>query len=157
MSVNTTSSNIHSSELPSEHFNGKIEFTSDDVYDAWLKGKNHLGDEVRKILTRTIPLSTSKLPDILQKIVKESGIEITHAYMKVDGLSAFQVLCIISQDDYLSANMRQAYIIASEIEAITYDNSYNFYFSFIMQSDDLSIDCIRLDGYNFPYGKENQA
>jgi hypothetical protein len=125
-----------------------IAFTSDDVLAAYSKGKNYISDEVRTVLSRTIPLAVKRGPQVVGQIEAQSGLTIPIIFMKVNGLSGYDLLCLVNGEDYLSsAKMRKAYVVASQIEEELFDNSFQFHFRFVMQSDTLNEQNILSEGY----------
>jgi hypothetical protein len=123
-------------------------FTGDGVLASYVKGKNYISDEVRKVLNRTIPLATKYLPDVVKQIGELAGISVPSYFMKISGLTGYDVLCAVAGDDYLSTlKMRKAYVAASEIEDTLYANSFRFTFRFVMQSESLNVDMILSEGY----------
>jgi hypothetical protein len=147
--MNTIASNTYTGQqgIIPQNSSGVV-FTADDVLAAYVKGKNYLSDEARTVLGRTIPLAIKRAPDAVNQIAQNSQIDVPSMYMKVNGLSIFDVLCIVKADDYLSSTkLRKAYVIASEIEETLFDNSFNFRFRFVMQSDLLNDKTILSEGY----------
>ena len=100
------------------------------------------------MLSRTIPQAIKRGPEVVNNITQNSGLEISSVFMKVNGLSAFDILCVVKTEDYLSSTkLRKAYVVASQIEEELFDNSFNFHFRFVVSSDALNEKIILSEGY----------
>jgi len=125
-------------------------YTSDEVIDAYLKGKEDGLNQHKVVLMEKLKsnlLKTVTHRNQLYEFLYKHSFTPETSFLKISSVYEFQILIIIPEKEYLKESFLETYKYASEIEKKVHDDTYNVFFSFTNSIDELNDDCLRSEGY----------
>ena len=131
----------------------KTLFSADQVLNAWYKGKKDAIVELEQQQVETIENSFNSSGEATRKVFQfldSIGIKPLSAHLNPKGMSKHTIIITVSEDDYFSDNMLQAYGLVRSIEK---DLNPELDLMFMFMDDDGNIDLNKLvnDGFNFGF------
>ena len=129
-------------------------YTSDNVIDAYFKGREDERDIQKKIISikfRSNMDIAATLAEELYKKAASHGIELKNIHLKADSTTKFEALFIADENDYVSDKFREIFIIARDLKNKAESDSFYISFSFVPNSAHLNEECIIADGFIFKY------
>ena len=137
------------------------QFTSDDVIDAYKKGKQ-AGLSLRHkyhehFFLQNLVKALESSEGLLNDLTKVKTLKIKHLFIKPVGIEDFEALFIVDQKGYLSNNRKSAYQLAKEKRKEV--NNDLFYIDFIFMPDEGAINfaAIKGDGFIFQYDRKTKS
>ncbi|WP_438423066.1 hypothetical protein [Aquimarina macrocephali] len=130
-------------------------YTSDDVLDAYLKGKSEMDRKIKeKIITG---LQTSAMTsNLVYEKLKNIKVDIKEMYLRLVDLDSYESLVIISDEDYYDKTKRwDSYKIARQLNSNIDD--LDIAFLFMPSSDSINYDIINSEGFLFKYGDTTES
>lgn len=131
-------------------------FTADEVLDAYLVGREHGRIEETTISLEKLKKGLFKAFDISEEVYSaiKSRFNMNPLGMKmrINSISSFNVLIIISSEDFVSDEIEKVYdFLLEEMKTVNKDD--NFYWSFILMPFREGLDevAISSDGYTLKY------
>lgn len=134
---------------PTENF-----YSSDDMIDAYFKGKRDGVEEGRRLILDKLSSNIEKSGKNINKIFqyfKSNKINPIYGFLKVNSWEDFKILIVVGEEDYLSDNILNMYEYISEFENNIKDEFYNVSISIIDNSEYFDQDCVSSDGYIFKH------
>lgn len=129
-------------------------FSEDDLIDAYFKGKKEEKTTNEKLFHKTfqdnLVMATGTAERFIHQ-VKEKGLNIITALLKVEDLFRFRVMIVVSEDDYIADSFSDFILMSSALKSEVDQDTFTINFSFTYHSDDLSDDCLAADGYKSKY------
>lgn len=135
-------------------------FSSDDLIDAYYKGKSDVENQIAKIVMERFTENITKATKLAEQFInlsKEKGVDVINAHLKVDDIAKFKVLFTVTEEDYLSDNFNNIYLLSNFIKTTNNSDTFSITFSFTYQSEHLSNECLSSDGYIMRYGNTGKA
>ncbi len=105
---------------------GKKIFSSEEVLDAYLQGKDEQNALSKRILVENLNKALY-LATELTSTFKQKEIKCIHAFLKPRQITEFEALFVLSESDYTSSSFSEIYasVVLKEAEV----NNKTFYFS----------------------------
>ena len=131
-------------------------YTGDDLIDAFIRGKEVGQTEYTRVLTsqlRTNLTLAQRVSEDLFKVAGEKGFVFTDAWIKADGITNFNTLVVVKEEDFLDDRFREVYTIARKIKDDSLNENFHISFTFMPFSSNLNTACVRADGYFLKYDK----
>ncbi len=129
-------------------------YSSDAVIDAYLKGKQDGLDEQQKIIQNIFAGNYSKSGQNtteLYRYLASVGIKPVSAHLKFHSFVSFEIIVLLSEDDFLSEKMDNVYTWCREFQDKVYEDSYRVCFSFIDFLEGFDFTQLISDGFNARY------
>lgn len=131
-------------------------FTRDDLLDAINYGKSLAMTEASKIVQATFDKNLKKAQafsvEIYQKIKSIFKINPLSMKMRVDGISSFSILIMISRADFVSDEIENIYsFLLEEMKGINKDETFHWSFTLMPQRGRINEAAILSDGYTLTY------
>lgn len=153
--------NFVKSILPENwHEQSGANFSSDDLIDAYFKGKADGQNQIQKIILERFKeniTTATKLAEKLISLAKEKDIKIINALLRIEDVAKFTILFVVSEEDYLSEKFRNIYLLSSELKNTNNTDSFSISFTFTNQSEHLNSECMASDGFIMKYGNTGKA
>jgi len=136
---------------------GKNVFSSDEVIDAYLKGRKDEADSHTKLLWEKLESNLSrarKLSSELFNEINQSGFEASKLHLKIKDIFNFAAIYIIDEDDYCDDNFSDIYKKSIQLKKeVNRDNTFDLTIIFTPESEHLMDSHMLADGYVYSYGK----
>lgn len=132
----------------------KGEINSDDVINAYVKGKNDGKNEFNKELRNKFQRNLHKAISVSENVyesVNQHGIHLSSIHLRAENLNNFSVLFVTNAGDFLSTKFKSAYSISRRIKEKAIAEDFYISFSFMPDSKNLNQDCLTADGYFLKY------
>lgn len=129
----------------------------DPIIDAYLKGVKAGKTEYTKVLTSQFSSNLTESGNATEKLLSElekHKMTVQAVYLKADGITSFEVLCIVNEKDFISDGFRSIYTIARHIKNEYVKDNYYIAFSFMPQSNNIKENYLIADGYSWKYAKK---
>jgi hypothetical protein len=147
----------HTQSYPSHHDNWKQQedvITSNDVIDAYFKGKQAGKDEANIAMIKLFGLNLGKAQEASEQLygsIKAMGFSVNSIHLKADNITNFMALLVTDVNDYVSEGFLDAIAAGRELKnrTDTEDFTINFYFTY--QADTLNEHSLDSDGYFLKY------
>ena len=156
-STSTKPSTPKVSFLPKNWEKSEDVFTGDDLIDAFLRGKQAGQNEHYRILSKQLEENISKaaaLAESLYDQISKKEIEPIEIHLKAEDITKYKALVIVSKDDFISDDFRQAYTISRKIKNESESENFYISFSFTPASEHLNEQCLLADGFFMKYEKK---
>ncbi|MEN0056666.1 MAG: hypothetical protein AAGC65_23510 [Mucilaginibacter sp.] len=136
----------------------KNTFSSDDMWSAFQRGEKHqqkkqeqeFTDKFKKNLNKAAVLSEA----IFNTAINDYSVDIQKAFLRPDNFENYEVLFIVSSNDYISPKFSDIFIKSHLIKSEFNDKEFHISFRFMPNSKSVNFECIYSDGYMFEYGKK---
>jgi len=133
-------------------------YTEDQVIDAYLKGKDNGIKDYKEFLSSKLrgnmekaALFTNEVFNTLGKL----GIHPENSFMKIEDISYFRILVVVSEVDFLKNEILQAYNIIAEIQdRHKEEGDYDVEVMLCpkgQESTGFDTSCLISDGFHFKY------
>jgi hypothetical protein len=137
----------------------KTSFDHNDLWEAFQRGekyqKEKQREQFRAEMSKNINKAAVLSENIFNTAINDYDVNVFRAFLKADSLHNFDVLFLVSPEDYISEKFKDIYVKSHLIKSEFNDNSFHVSFKFMPNSKDVNLDCIYSDGYMFAYGKGN--
>lgn len=132
-------------------------FSSDEVINAYLKGKSEGFELQKKILlnklTENINQATTATNQVI-KFLKKNKFNSISAHLKINSFTDLSVLIMILEEDFLDSKMLEVYNFIAQLETNNDDGMYNLEFSFCDRNkSDFDENKLITDGYLLKHKK----
>jgi len=138
----------------------KTNYSSTDLWDAFQRGEQYQLDKQQKEFEETLHKNLNRAAFLSEGIYHSAnndyGVGIKKAYLKADTLINYDVLFLVSEDDYLSDKIKDIYKKSHLVKSEFNVDDFHISFKFMPLSNHLNIDCIYSDGYMLEYGKDKK-
>lgn len=146
-----------SSPLPINWKKEASVYTSDNVIEAYLKGKQDGKDEMTKILTRQFNDNLKIATDTSERLFQEAAkkkIGFKSIHLKADGITKFSAIFVTKMEDFVNDKFRDIFVTARNIKNDVESDSFYITFTFMPDSEHVNEKCIASDGYFLKYEKK---
>ena len=129
-------------------------FSEDDLIDAYFRGKKEERTTNEKLLHKTFQNNLVTATGTAERFihqVKEKGLNVIAALLKVEDVFMFRVMIVVSEDDYIADSFSDFILMSSTLKSEVDQDTFTINFSFTYHSDNLSDDCLAADGYKSKY------
>lgn len=126
----------------------------DPIIDAYLKGVEAGKTEYTKVLTSQFSANLNESGIAVEKLLGElDGLKVpVHSvFLKADGITSFEVLFTVNEEDFISDDFRSVYTIARRIKNEHLKDNYYIAFSFMPQSNNFNENYLIADGYSWGF------
>lgn len=127
-------------------------FSSNDVMDAYFKGKNEGLDFSKKILlnqlSENIDNTISHTSQVVNKL-KELSLNPINAYLRIHSIQHFEVLVTLPEIDILGENILSFYKYLGGFEKSVETDLYTINYTICSYNDSFNEQLLALDGYFF--------
>jgi hypothetical protein len=155
---NVSSGNVKSNVPENWKKNAKNDaityYNDDDMINAFLQGKIYERKEQQKILYKTFKSNFEKVTKSCENIleyIRELSIEAQSINLKIDSITNFDAIVLVSKKDYMSSKFSEVYSEAIRIRKNLSESDIHLFFNFMAITENLSVDLMALDGYNLTY------
>lgn len=134
--------------------------TSDDLINAYLRGKEEGRKENERILLEHIRIQIAKTQRIAEsvfEIAKGAKLTLKTMYLKAEDAARYKVLFVAKEKDFLNPEFRQLYIAARQLAQQEEAENFHFAFSFLPVPSKHDAGCILSNGYFLEYGQGTKA
>ncbi|UTA66668.1 hypothetical protein [Emticicia sp. 21SJ11W-3] len=129
-------------------------FTSDHVIDAYIQGKKYGLEEKTRLIIKQLSQNINKSAENINAIFgvfKEHEIRTISGFLRVNDWEDFDILIVVSEEDYLSEKMLDLYNFIGEFEDKVKEDFYKLSVSIIGVADTFDEGCVSSDGYIFKH------
>lgn len=129
-------------------------YSTDTVIDAYLKGKKDGLDEQQKAIQNIFAgnyRKSSQNTSELYKFLTSIDIIPVSAHLKFNSFVSFEVIVLLTEDDFLSNKMDKVYTWCREFQNRVEEDSYRVCFSFIDFLEGFDFTQLISDGFNARY------
>lgn len=140
-------------ELPQD---SKNSFSSDDVVDAYIKGKRSVLEQNKKAIYSQLEGNIIKAgndTELIAKHLSSKGISVTDIYLNPESWNQFVIMIVIPESDFLDDKILSIYDFLSDYEIKVSNDMYNLQFNICGASGSLDISCVESDGFVLKYNK----
>lgn len=126
----------------------------DPIIDAYLKGVEAGKTEYTQVLTSQFANNMNESGAAVERMLSELGqrmIPVHAAYLKADGITAFEILIVVDEKDFINDSFRSVYTVARQIKNEHLNDHYYLAFSFMPQSNNFNETLLNADGYAWKY------
>ena len=127
-------------------------FSADQMIDAYQKGKAAAIQQAQEAVANKMSSGLYKSGDMVIKaigLLKELGLDPLSAFLRIGGNQEFQALIGLSEEDFLSEAMLEAYLKLAEMELAYGSEQFRITFSLADLEGEIDISAIHADGYIF--------
>ena len=131
-------------------------FTSNELIEAYLKGKEEQKNENQKILLEKLDANLKEAKLIVEKIAKEinkNKFKLFSSYLRINNIVKYDAIFDILTDDFTSDNFDKIYDFSRKIKKDVNTNTFNINFTFMPHSENLNVKRIGSEGFIFRYEK----
>ena len=136
----------------------KETYTSDELINAYLQGKNEGQSQKVKILLdalgKNISLAQYIIESINEEIIK-NNFNSLKSYLRIKSLNIFDAVFTIELEDYLSDDFDKVYKLSREYKNKNNTDSFNINTTFMPVTDSLNEERLISDGFYLIYEKQN--
>ncbi len=135
-------------------------YTSDDLINAYLKGKEEQKNSGNKELSETLDKNFKKAQKIVESLNKkiiDLKFDIYEAYLRIIDINRFDTIFAIKQDDYLLDEFDSVYDLSRNLEKKNNKNGFYIDIIFMPYTKNLNKDSLISNTYYFTYAKKGQA
>ncbi len=125
-------------------------YTVNHVIEAYVQGKEFGKTMADKALTHVFSNNIEKTVGIEKEVVKhlkEQKFSPLASYLKVHSFYAFQVLIVVTEDNFNSDDFLKVYDYIHDVELKENSELYNISFNFTNSSDYFNENHLKTDGY----------
>jgi hypothetical protein len=129
-------------------------YSSNDLIDAYFKGKRDEKTQNEKILFEKLRQNiaeATKIAETFINTVKDKGIKILYAHLKIEDIGRFNFLFVVEEEHYFSDAFRDIIVLSQQIKKDRQTDTFQISFTFTHNSDKISEECIVSDGYILRY------
>ncbi|TAL69338.1 MAG: hypothetical protein EPN82_07285 [Bacteroidetes bacterium] len=135
--------------------------TSDEVIDAYLRGKIEGIDYQNKILflrfSDNMHKITSITSDLLKKL-KEIKLETEDVYLKIVDINEFELLLLTNLKYYENSDLLiKAYKLNGNIKKEYNNDTFHLSISYVPLTENIDIEHIKCDGFGLKYAESKQV
>ncbi len=157
-----TSHNVQqNSFIPSKWEKTGDSYSSDDLINAYLKGKDDQRGAEERILMKALSDNVNKSTTVIEnfaKQIKESfGVTVKGINLKIQRISYLEFLFVVDSSSYLSDDFKKVYDLSKEIKAEHNSDTLCITLTFMPDKKSIDMDAIHSDGYILEYVKEKTA
>ena len=136
----------------------KQHFTSDEVIDAYVKGREagkadglKAGmDAQRNLLLKALQENMTLASLDTKKVLaacKSHRVPVEKALMRIDSWHRFSVMVVVDEKTFASAKLLKVYDVVNSLESSSRTEQYAIRFSFVAGGRDLDQKALQADGY----------
>ncbi|MDR0305657.1 MAG: hypothetical protein LBI42_02345 [Chitinispirillales bacterium] len=133
-------------------------YSSDELIDAYFRGKRDQAEENKKILMRAFSDNIKKAKTVCEEFflaLEQNGVGCEFVALRTKSISQFDAIFTVAKDKFISPDFDVVYQMALEKEKeITAKNTFSFYFSFMPLTESLNERQMLVDGYIMKYAKK---
>jgi hypothetical protein len=134
---------------------GKETFSSDDLIDAYLKGRKDAVDSEKQMRFEKLETNLDKAKNLSEKIyemIKEDGFKCNRVKLKIKDIYNFSSIFLINENDYLNDRFLNIYKKSIRLKKeVNSDKTFDFTTIFAPINDEVEINNMLADGYIFSY------
>ena len=131
-------------------------FSTDDMINAYLKGKEAQKNENEKIrmekFSNNIELAQS-ISEEFFRMLDNKGIKCKFVTLRPKSIFDFDSIFLVSESDFVSPDFEEIYTLAREKCSSVNSDTFNLSFSFIPYSKNVNKNRLLSDGYVLTYGE----
>lgn len=146
---------IDSWELQLSDSGAKL-YSCDAIIDAYLQGKNEGLAQGQKVLKKHFETNLKKsasATSVMFQLMSDKSVNPIDAYLKPISFDQFDILILISQEDFIKESISDIYNQSYALETSKNEDVFNISFSFINKSESFNESLLQSDGYLFRYSK----
>ena len=144
--------------------NQSIGFTSDDVINAYIRGRKDGLSAKERAVYNQIQSNVVKSAEDVEKLIQllqKMGFSPTSAHLKINSIDCLEVLVTVPESDFLSDNFSKVYEYLYGFEAANASEDFTIHYSFVDHTGNLNLETITSEGYIFSHdvkaGRASQA
>lgn len=154
-STSTTNDSILSQSWVKEKGKDSGVFTSNDILQAYEKGKEFGKSEVQQILMEkiksNIQTSTSICQQTMEMMRTKFGFECEAVHLRIDDAIKYDVLFIVDEEDYVSKDFLKVYDFIGKKVLAANNDTFHLSYIFMTDSEDIELDSMLADGFIYRY------
>lgn len=134
-------------------------YSSDDLIDAYLKGKDEGISLPKKILAEKVSENLKKSADVTQQALtalSQSGLNVEAPFLRIASLKYYEVLFPIHEDQFLDDKILDMYGLFAGLQANFESEFYSVDLSFCPFRKKLNTECLAADGYVFKFSGKHE-
>ena len=116
-------------------------FTSDQVINAYLKGREDGQNDNLRILVNQFKTNINEAQKVSESIIEKAfqkQIKLKEVHLKADSILNFEALFVADEKDFISDNFRDVYTCARKIKNDVQNENFYISFSFMPSSKHLN-------------------
>lgn len=125
-------------------------FSSDQVIDAYLRGKNEGLEQAQKLILEKLNdniVKSGKHASELLVYMKKRGFNPQAAFLKINSWDDFTVLIILPENEFVDEKIDGVYDYFTEFETLISEKLYHMHISICDTVDELDESYIHADGF----------
>lgn len=130
---------------------GDETFDANEVIEAYFHGKKAGRDETFEIVSEKFKQNIVQLAEVADEIgssvLEQIGIEFLNTFMKIESPTNFKLLFTVSEVDYVSDEILDAYEIISSFEEEHQTKTFRFLTSIVDETEEFDVNLVHADGY----------
>lgn len=142
--------------IPSEFQKKHKAYSSDDLINAYLQGRNDQKDEEKRILIKELINNFEKAKKIGEEFYDflwSKKIKCKYVLLRARNIAEFETIFIVPKNDYLSYDFLDIYQYSINKKAEINTDTFHFSFSFMPFSSHINTDKLSTDGFVLKYVK----
>lgn len=136
-------------------------YSADHIIEAYIKGKDTGKNEFREFLSSKLRTSIERagaLTGEVFKALEELGINAESSFMKIEDISCFRILIVVSESDFLKEEVFEAYNIIATIQG-RYKHESDINIDVVLcprgqETENFDSASLVSDGYHFRYSSK---
>lgn len=125
-------------------------YSSDQVIDAYLKGKNEGLEQGQKLILEQLIRNLSKTGNHTSEIIQflnASNFHPISAFLKINSWDDFGILIVLPESEFIAPSIIDVYDFISEFENRITEEFYNVHIQFCCASEQINEKSIESDGF----------
>lgn len=143
-------------KTPIREEKGKKTFSSDDLIDAYLKGKKAQADQDNQMRLEKLEYNLKKAMELSEGMfsaIKSSGFSCDQVRLKIKDIYHFSSVFIVGEDDFCDDKFLEIYEKSIELKKkANKSGTFDFTTIFTPKNEELEEKSLIADGYIFNYG-----
>ena len=148
-------SNVDWQIRPIKEEKGYETYSSDDLIDAYLKGRKDAADSDRQMRFEKLESNLDKAKELSEKligIINKEGFNCNIIKLKIKDIYNFSSIFLVNEDDYLKDEFLKIYKRSIQLKReVNSDTTFDFNTIFAPINSDVEINNMLADGYIFSY------
>lgn len=155
MEAITKKKNIDWQISPMRHEKGNDTYSSDDLIDAYLKGRKDAANIDKQMRLEKLGENLEKAKSLsvhLFESIKKQGFSCSSIKLKIKDIYHYSSIFLVSEDDYINDDFLKIYSESIKIKKeANKEKTFDFTTVFAPMNSDIELNNMLADGYIFTY------
>ncbi|MDR2591320.1 MAG: hypothetical protein LBC59_00740 [Chitinispirillales bacterium] len=141
---------------PQTEFEKEKFFSSDELIDAYFKGRRDQVEESKKVLLKIFSDNLKRAQQTCEDFfaaLEKNGVKGFFVSLKAESVTIFDAIFVVPTQKFLTHDFDAVYKMAREKKKELVTTTFNISFSFMPLTDSLDEEQMLMDGYILKYGK----